>query len=252
MKKGFAIVLTLLFIFTMFVGCGKSNDTKTENTNTQTSESASGTNRKVEPTSVEAKASTLSGDSYAFTAFGKKYTLGKSTLQDFLDDGWTFDSKNTSDPSEPSFEVDAYTYANTPNLIKNESIIYYPRFVNFSKNNSCPLSQCKLLYYTVNFSGKNVYSSNEPVTPSGENNFELPLGINGTFCMADLMDKVESVGLGHYEQDYDTYYTFYATHNYDDADESYSITAAFSKDTQIIQSVTVEISTFTNGEFDEA
>ena len=251
MKKVFAIILTFLFIFTVFAGCGKGNETKTENTNTQTSENASGTNRKVEPTSVEAKASTLSGDSYAFTAFGKKYTLAKATVQDFLNDGWTFDSENTSDPSDPTYKVDAYTYVNTPNLIKDGAIIYNPRFVNFSKNNSCTLSQCKLLYYKIHFTGNDVYSKST-VTPSGENNFELPLGINGNFCMADLMDKVESVGLGHYEQDYDTYYTFYATHNYDDADESYSITAEFSKDTQIIQSVTIEISTYTNGEFDEA
>ena len=254
MKKLLIITLSICMVVTAFSACSKEKPADSAENGTQAVDEAKQDrngiiDKMVEPTSVDGDGSKLTGDDYSFTAFGKKYTLGKSSLQDFLDDGWSFDTES-GDANDPESDVDSYTYISTANLVKDGSIIYYPRFVNFSKSKSKKLSECKLLQYTINFSGKNV-SGDENVAPSKAESFELPLGITADYNMATTMKRIEESGLGHYEQDYDTYYTLYLASNYDDADHNYGIDANFDKKTQKIQDITVEISTYTDGEFDE-
>ncbi|MBR1531294.1 MAG: hypothetical protein IJ643_04450 [Eubacterium sp.] len=254
MKKLLIITLSICMVVTAFSACSKEKPADSAENGTQAVDEAKQDSNETnsdmaEPTSVDGSGSKLTGDDYSFTAFGTKYTLGKSTLQDFLDNGWAFDKESDS-MNDPETKVDSYTYATTANLVKDGSTIYRPRFVNFSKSGSKKLSECKLLQYTINFSGKNILTDAN-IAPSKAESFELPLGINADYNMATTMKKIEESGLGHYEQDYDTYYTLYSNPNYDDADNNYTIEAQFDKNNQKIHEVMVEIGTYTDGEFDE-
>ena len=248
MKKILAICLALCLLLS-FAACSKS-DNNNEQSQTQATEAAQTdiqpSDRIVEPTNVEGTGSQLTAKDYSFTAFGKTYTLAQTTLQEFLDDGWTIEDEY----ADANKEIDSYSYLDINGMSKDGVNLYYLRFVNFSKSSAKPLSECKLLQFAINYSGVNIVGG-EDQTATGAD-VTTVFGFNEKYCMADVMDKFEAVGIGHYEQDYDTYYTLRSNQKSDDPDINYTIEAHFSHDTQKLQAMTVYISTYTNGEFDEA
>ena len=246
-----AAAVAVLLLLIIIISAGGKDDTDTgydyDNDTATTSSYASGSattaattaatsggkngviasDRIVEPVSEDGTGSILTGDDYYLIAFGKKYVIGEATLQDFLDDGWYLDPEDSFD--DPTMDVDSYTYVPCGNLIKGDSIIYGPRFVNFSKTETRPLSECKLLSFTINFTGYSTLQDMD-IPASNIEDLVLPLGVTKDYCMADLIDSAKQVGLGHYEQDYDRYYSCNTTNNYDDPDESYSIQGEFDHD----------------------